>query len=333
MPTNRRTAAVRRNLGTAVAAASSHIAVQTLLAFALIVPLAATIGEFSNSGFFRRQVDLEILFWPGGKWHWAIPMNVAAIMAVLGLSYLSGIAWLVHRRTLGRVIFAGVGALIAANVVGSAVNYLTGWREGQVVGSMELAGKLDRLILSQWHNPIWEELVFRGIPLLCLAFVVKKWSVARKVATWCYFLIPSLVFAAYHVPGHGYSRLADTFVLSLAFAWLALAYGFSAVMVLHYIFDAMIVLSLGKFRNFRTDEVRWLADHFGLWNSMFSLAVLAMLCAMAFLILRHLWRARGVGESTTEARLTPAQHSSPPEATAPPTLCHRSGEARAATET
>jgi membrane protease YdiL (CAAX protease family) len=165
---------------------------------------------------------------------------------------------------------------------------------------MDLSGKANRLILSQWHNPIWEEVVFRGIPLLCLAFLVKKSPRARRVGTWCYFLVPSLVFAAYHVPGHGYSRIADTFVLSLIFAWLALRYGFCAVMVLHYIFDAVIVLSLGKLKNIRTDEVRWLADHFGILNSMFSVALIAILSLMIILVVRHQWRARKTGEFETK---------------------------------
>jgi hypothetical protein len=224
-------------------------------------------------------------------------MNVAVIVALFGSSYLAGIVWLFHRRTLGGVIFAGIGALIAAKLVGTAVSHFTGWRALQAVGSMDLSGKVNRLILSQWHNPIWEELVFRGIPLLCYAFLVKKSPRARRAGTWCYFLVPSLVFDAYHVPGHGYSRLPDTFLLGLAFAWLALHYGFCAVMVLHYCFDAVIVLSLGKLKNVGTDEVRWLADHFTVLNSVFSAAVIAILCLMIILSVRHRWRERCESQS------------------------------------
>lgn len=283
--------AVSRNLG-AAAAASEHVSIQLLLAFALILPFAATVGQYWNSGFFLQSVGFQILFWPGATWHWAVPMNVTVAVALFGSSYLAGIGWLFHRRALGKVIFAGIGALIAANLLGTAVNHFTGWRELQVVSSMDLAGKVNRLILSLWHNPIWEEVVFRGIPLLCYASLVQKSPRAKRIGTWCYFLVPSLVFAAYHVPGHGYSRIPDTFVLSLTFAWLALRYGFCAVMVLHYIFDAVMVLSLGKLKNIRTDEVRWLADHFGILNSMMSVAMLAILALMIILTVRHLWRAR-----------------------------------------
>ena len=289
--------AVCRRLASSLAAASKHAAIQFLLAFALILPLAATIGQYANSGFFRQNTGLEILFWPGAQWHWAIPMNVALIAALFGSSYVGGIAWLVHRRTLSTVIFTGIGALIAANLLGTAVNYVTGWRELQVVSSMDLSGKANKVILSLWHNPAWEELVFRGIPLLCYAFLVKKSPLAGKVGKWCYFLVPSLVFAIYHVPGHGYSRLADSFVLSLVFAWLALRYGFCAVMVLHYIFDALMVLSLGKLKNIPRDEVQWLSEHFGFLNSAFSFAVMAMLSVMIVLFIRRY-------RSAAEDRLT-----------------------------
>lgn len=270
-----------------VKAASGNAGVQLLLSFALLLPLAATIGQYWNSGFFRQTVALEILFWPGAEWHWAVPMNVALIVALFGASYAGGIGWLFRRRTLCAVMAVGVGALIAAKLLGGAVNHFTGWRELETMGSMDLAGKANRAILSLWHNPIWEELVFRGIPLLVLAFVVKKWPRAKKPATWGYFLVPSLIFAAYHVPGHGYSRVADTFFLSLIFGWLALRYGFCSVMVVHYIYDAMMILSFGKLKNIPREEVRWLADNFGTLNTLFSLAMLGTVCLVVILFVRY----------------------------------------------
>jgi hypothetical protein len=112
-----------------------------------------------------------------------------------------------------------------------------------------------------------------------------------RLGRWCYFLIPAMVMAAYHVPGHGYSRLADTFVLSLAFSWLALRYGFWSVVVLHYIFDAMMVPSLGSLKNIPRDEVRWLADHAALLNTLNSLAILATALLMIIVFVRRQWRA------------------------------------------
>jgi hypothetical protein len=190
------------------------------------------------------------------------------------------------------VIAAGIGALIAAQLLGHAVNHFTGWKELQIVGSMDLAGKANKAILSLWHNPIWEEVVFRGIPLLGYTLLVKLRPGAMRAGRLCYFLVPSLVFAAYHVPGHGYSRITDTLVLALAFAWIALRYSFWSVVVLHCIFDALLVLSLGKLKNIPTGEIQWLADHFGALNSTFSLAVLAALAWAIVLLVRQGWQTR-----------------------------------------
>ena len=97
-----------------------------------------------------------------------------------------------------------------------------------------------------------------------------------RAAWWCYFLVPSAFFAAYHVPGHGYSRVVDTFILSVIFAWLALRYGFWSVLVLHWVFDAVSVLSIRKW-GAPPGEVRWLADHSGALNTTFALAMMGAL--------------------------------------------------------
>ena len=282
-----------------VSAASEDARIQMLLSLVLLLPLVATAGQYWDSGFYRQTIGVEILFWPGAHWRWAIPMNVSLIMGMMGLLYLVGIGWLFHQRTLGKVVLLGIGAAIAANLVGGTVNRLTGWRELQQISSMDLAGKANRAIFSLWHNPIWEELVFRGFPLVAYLFLSKRWPQASRIGKWCYFLIPSIVFAAYHVPGHGYSRIVDTFILSLAFAWFALRYRFYAVLVLHCIFDAMMVPRLGKMNNIPQDEVRWLADHAGIFNTVQSLAILSVLALMVALFARHAWKSRLSSVNTT----------------------------------
>jgi hypothetical protein len=67
-------------------------------------------------------------------------------------------------------------------------------------------------------------------------------------------------------------------------------------MVLHYIFDALMVLSFGKIKNIRPDEIRWLIDHSGILNTMFSLSVLAALLLAAILFAWHYWKARKTRE-------------------------------------
>jgi hypothetical protein len=280
--------------------ASETLIIQVLLSLVLVLPLVATAGQFWVSGFYRQTVGVDLLFWPGARWSWAIRMNVTLIMGLMGLLYLVGIGFLIKQRTLGKVIFVGIGAAVAATLLAEVVNGFTGWRELQHVHSMDLAGKANKAILSLWHNPIWEELVFRGFPLVCCLAVAKRWPFLGRTAKGCYFLVPSIVFAAYHVPGHGYSRIVDTFILSLAFAWLALRYRFHAVIVLHCIFDAMMVPGLGKMNNIPQDEVQWLADRAGLFNTVQSVAVLSVVALMLAHIARHAWKSRrGIVEITS----------------------------------
>jgi len=271
----------------AINAACEHAGTQVVIAFALLLPLAATVVQFWTSGFLRQTISVVLLFWPSAEWKWAIGMNAAAAMAVIGSLYVVGIGCLVRRRMLADVVIIGTGAVIAASLIGDTLNLLTGWRELQVLGSMDFTGKANRLIFAQWHNPIWEEVVFRGIPLLCYGWLVLTWPRGARTAKWCYFLLPSLACAAYHVPGHGYSRIVDTFLLGLTFAWLALRYSFWSVIVLHCLLDAVSVLSIGRMKSVPAAEVRWLADHFGALNTSFSLTMLATVCLLIFLVARR----------------------------------------------
>jgi hypothetical protein len=276
-------------------AALGSVSVQLFLSFALILPFVATVGQYWASGFFRQTVGVDILFWPGAGWHWAIPMSVALVVAVFSAAYIGGIAWLVHRRTLGAVILAGIGTMIAASLAGRGVNHVTGWKELQAIGSMGLGGRVDRAILALWHNPIWEEVVFRGLPLLAYTALIKRRPRSVRLGRWCYFLVPAVAFAAYHVPGHGYSRITDTFVLSLAFSWLVLRYGFCSVVVLHDIFDTMMILSLATMQSIPKGDIRWLSDHAGVLNTSFSTAALAACVLVIVLFVRHLWKTQTGG--------------------------------------
>ena len=109
--------------------------------------------------------------------------------------------------------------------------------------------------------------------------------------------MPALVFAAYHVPGHGPSRLVDTFILSLVFSWLTLRYSFFAPLVLHYVFDAVSTLSLGKLRGIPVEEVAWLHDHFTVLNSTWSILMLIWMASIVVFAL-----ARRFGKSATAAQ-------------------------------
>ena len=228
-------------------------------------------------------------------------MPVWLSMGAMLASYLAGIVWMVQRRTLSPVALSGLGALIVANVVAAAINYLAGWRELQTLSSMARAGIADRLIFAHWHNPAWEELVFRGIPLLFLLAVRRTTGRDARWSVWAYYLVPSLIFAAYHVPGHGPSRIVDTFILSLVFAWLARRYTFFAPLVLHYVFDAISTLSLGKMPGIPTAEVAWLADHFTVLNSTWTLLMMLWLASILAFALVGRYRAARAPAVSPEA--------------------------------
>lgn len=266
-------------------AAVEHGGVQAVVAFLLLLPLAATAGQYWASGFWRQSVGVDILFWPGAQWRWGVWMNAAAAMAPIGALYVTGIAALARRRMLARTVAAGLGAMIAAQLLGHAVNRITGWRELQNMASFDFAGKVNRVIFAEWHNPVWEEAVFRGLPLACYGWLARR-KLGGTAALWAYLLVPAMAFAAYHVPGHGYARIADTLLVGVVFAWMALRWSFWSVLVLHCVMDAAIVLSLAKMGGVPGEEIRWLADHAGLWNGMWSGGVLAAAGLMLALMIR-----------------------------------------------
>ncbi len=193
---------------------------QVVLAIAFLVPVIATAGQYWATRFWQQSAAANLLFWPGQAWHWSVRAPVWLTMGAMLASYLLGIAWLMRRRTFGAVALTAVAAIVSANLVGACINWMTGWRETGSVASMDLAGKVNRAIFSLWHNPAWEELVFRGLPLVFLLAVTRAKGRTPRWALYGYYLVPSLVFAWYHVPGHGPSRVADTFILSLFFAWM-----------------------------------------------------------------------------------------------------------------
>jgi hypothetical protein len=279
--------------------ALKHRLVQGVLAAALLVPLVATAGQYWFSDYWGQSAGAALLFWPGVEWRWTVRMPVWLSMGAMMASYVAGIAWMVRRRTLSAVVLFALGALIVANLAAAVVNLLTGWRELQTISSMALAGMANRLIFAHWHNPAWEEVVFRGIPLLFLLAVSRRLGPGARWGLWVYYLVPSVIFAAYHVPGHGPSRLLDTFILSMAFSWMALRYSFFAPLVMHYVFDAVSTLSLGKMPGIPRPEVAWLADHFTVLNSTWTIL---MMVWMAAIVVFAMVRRYGAEETGTVAQ-------------------------------
>lgn len=267
--------------------ALDHPSVQLPIAVALLVPAVATTGQYAASGYWAQSSRVALLFWPGADASWGVQLPVWLSMGTMIASYAAGVGWLFRRRTLSSVVLVGACALIVANAAAAGLNAVTGWQELQSASAMDLAGRANRAIFALWHNPAWEEMVFRGVPLGLLLVVRRQMKRADPIATWCYYLLPAMAFAVYHVPGHGPSRLVDTFILGLAFAWMALRFTFFAPLVLHYVFDAMMTLSLGKLPNVPRAEVSWLATHATALNSAWSVALLCWFFAIATVLVIH----------------------------------------------
>ena len=288
---------------TSFRSALAHPVVLGILAAALLVPLVATAGQYWTSGFWSRSAGVLILFWPGLAWRWAPKLPVWLSMGTMMASYLAGIAWMVRRRTLSFVVLAALGGTIVANLAAAPVNHLAGWRELQSLSSMALAGLANRLIFAHWQNPAWEELVFRGIPLVFLFAARRAVGRDARWAVWSYYLVPAVVFALYHVPGHGPSRLVDTVILSLVFSWMARRYTFFAPLVMHYVFDAVSTLSLGRMRGIPAQEVAWLGDHFTVLNSTWTILMIAWMAAIVvFAAARRFGEGEAVGSLSAVAR-------------------------------
>ena len=228
-------------------------------ALILIFPLIGTIGQFLHTSYFGKTVPVLLLYWPGTDFKVKIQTLVWLFMGLVFISYLAGIGYMLQKRTLGKVILITILFFIFSIILRNILTSSFGLHESPMP---DMNGKANAAILAQWHNPIWEEIVFRGIPLLILLGVEKFITKKRtKTGVLLYMIIPAVIFGFYHVPGHGLIRLFDTLILGAGFSWLALKYTFFAPVVMHYIVDAMIVLNLTKIPTIQPSEVVWLTNY------------------------------------------------------------------------
>ncbi|GFP76296.1 CPBP family intramembrane glutamic endopeptidase [Clostridium fungisolvens] len=267
----------------------SNIVFQSILAFIFSIPLISTLGQFITSGFISKNTSVLILYWPGVTWNFSVNLPVWLIFGIIAASYVVGIAYMFKNRIFGKIVVIGFIGLIVAQIVGIAFSTITNFKELQQVSSVAKAGVVNRMLFSLWHNPAWEEIVFRGLPLICLMALKKRLSKKRyNFAIALYFIIPSIAMALYHIPNHGASRIADTLVLSLVFAWLAFKYTFFAPLIMHYIADSITVLYLGDMKGIPKNEVLWLSNNSGLINSAFSIGIIVLLISIPFILIYNI---------------------------------------------
>jgi hypothetical protein len=256
----------------------------------LIIPVIATIGQFLYSGYFWKTAPVLLFYWPGSEGSFSIQMPVWLISSLIFISYLYGIAWLLKKQSLGKVIVFTILIFVAAILLRNVLSSVFDMKEK---GLPDLAGKANAAIFSWWHNPLWEEIVFRGIPLLIL-LAVEKYITGKRTFTGVliYCTIPSVICGIYHIPGHGLIRFFDTLIIGAGFSILALRFTFLAPLVMHYIADTMQITSIYHIPSIRASEIEWIMQYgrtLGTFSSMFFLLLLLMI---PILIVYFFFKAR-----------------------------------------
>jgi hypothetical protein len=256
----------------------------------LILPMIATIGQFLNTGYFQKATPILLVFWPGSDFKITIQMFVWLFMGLVFISYIAGIAYMFYKRTLGKVILITISFFIFSGLLRSLLTAAFGLHESPMP---DLTGKANSALLSQWHNPIWEEIVFRGIPLIIL-LAVEKYITKKRTTTGIliYCILPAIAFGFYHIPGHGLIRFFDTLILGAGFSWLAIRYTFFAPVVMHYIADAMIVFSLGKIPTIQPAEIEWLTKYGPTLNTFSFFAALTLIFVIPALMIYNTIKLR-----------------------------------------
>jgi|GEM_PF-2364330 len=268
---------------------------QIILIFIFSLPLISTLAQFTTSGFIKQYTPVPILFWPGVKQKLSLSLPVWLIFGIMTISYVTGIMYMLKKNTLGKVVVIGILWIIFAKLTVHIISTSFGLKELESINSVIKAGVANRLIFSLWHNPAWEEIVFRGLPLILLLTLKKKLSSQKyKLAVALYVIIPSIAFALYHVPNHGYVRIVDTFIGGIIFAFLALKYTFFAPLILHYFADAIAVISIGKMKALPQNEVLWLVNNYDLINTVFSIGVIVFLISIPIIFITNIIKSHKI---------------------------------------
>jgi len=276
---------------------SEDLILRNIIAIILLLPLIATLGQYISSGFILESTDIAILYWPGVKEQFRIMLPVYIIIGVMLISYVIGIGFMYRRKTLVKVIFIGLVSMKIAQLVGSLVNSFAGWHEMQNISDVSqfrITNIMNKIILSSWHDPVWEELVFTGIPLIFLNVIKNRTSKRTyKIGIVMYLILPSIAMAMYHIPNHGLARIADTLISHAVSLYLALRYSFFAPLVLHYVEDAFIIISIDKLKGAPLYEINWIVQNSSILNNIFATGLLIFLILIPIL---SIWYLRGEKE-------------------------------------
>ncbi|GED67446.1 hypothetical protein BRE01_11480 [Brevibacillus reuszeri] len=255
-----------------------------VLSILLLLPLIATWGQFITSGFLSESIKVSLLFWPQSTWRFFVQIPGWLIFGTFTLLYLAGMYSLIRRKKLGEAFLIVLAGFILAKTGGFLFQAITGWVSTNQMNPNDLVGKANLLVFATWHNPIWEEVVFRGIPLALLMVVYRK-APFPTGAKWLYLIVPSIIFAIYHVPGHGVGTVFESFLIGVLWALAALRWGLLAPIILHIFADAMQVPLLAQMKNMPLAEIPWLVDYSWLLNSVWTISILLLLLLVPILFL------------------------------------------------
>lgn len=283
-----------KDLKNALSAMAENLYFQLVGVLILLFPMIATIGQFVHSGYYQKVVPLLLFYWPGSEANYSLQTPVWLISILFFISYLAGIAWLLKQYNLGKVIVFTILLFIGANLIKAGFSAAFGLTEKELP---DVAGKANALILGLWHNPVWEEVFFRGIPLLILLAVEKYLTKKRTLAgVLVYCIVPSVVCGIYHIPGHGMIRFFDTLLIGVGFSLMALRYSFFAPVVMHYIADAMLVMNIHKIKSIQPSEVEWIIQYGRTLNTFSSLLLLLLIILVPVLMLLYYLRSKGINK-------------------------------------
>ncbi len=149
-------------------------------------------------------------------------------------------------RTAGGYLFVPVELAFIALFYALTNRYLGWWQPSeQLTDPNILASAVPALspIAAALQAGMMEECVFRGIPLAIGALIGARYG-RRTLGIAIAFVLQALVFGAAHAnyPGFpSYSRMVELVLPSLAWALIFLRYGLVPTMILHAVFDLVLM--------------------------------------------------------------------------------------------
>jgi len=206
-------------------------------------------------------------------------------------------------RTLGGYLFTSISLLYVLVFYYVAIRQLGWWTPSEALVDPDSLAHV-----FPWLTPLarsaqagfWEETLFRALPLSAAALLGSRFG-GRRAWIAAAFLLQAVVFAAAHAnyPGQpSWSRVVELLFPSFIFAALFLRFGLLPAIVLHFIYD-VVLMSLPLFA----------ASAAGIWIDR-SFVVLLSLVPL-WVVLYRRWRAGRFGVLPASLR-NAAWRSAPP---------------------